>query len=76
MRPDSIPSDSLTTEVTSASFERATPNLPPSSGFSGSVEETATYLDAWLAESPDAAAGISRVLGDIACSLGKTQVAR
>lgn len=29
-------------------------------------EETAAYLDAWLKDAPDDAAGIARALGDIA----------
>ena len=39
-------------------------------------EEMAAYLDAWLAEAPDDAAGIARALGDIARAKGMTQVAR
>jgi probable addiction module antidote protein len=39
-------------------------------------EEVAAYLDAWLAEAPDDAAGIARALGDIARARGMTQVAR
>lgn len=39
-------------------------------------EEMAAYLDAWLAEAPDDAAGITRALGDIARAKGMTQVAR
>ena len=39
-------------------------------------EEMAAYLDAWLEEAPDDAAGISRALGDIARAKGMTQVAR
>jgi probable addiction module antidote protein len=39
-------------------------------------EEMAAYLDAWLAEAPDDAAGIARALGDIARARGMTQVAR
>lgn len=31
-------------------------------------EEMAAYLDAWLKEAPDDAAGIARTLGDIARS--------
>ena len=38
--------------------------------------EMAAYLDAWLAEAPDAAAGIARALGDIARAKGMSQVAR
>ena len=38
--------------------------------------EMAAYLDAWLAEAPDDAAGIARALGDIARAKGMTQVAR
>ncbi len=41
-----------------------------------SPEEMAAYLDAWLAEAPEDAAGISRALGDIARAKGMTQVAR
>jgi probable addiction module antidote protein len=41
-----------------------------------SPEEMAAYLDAWLAEAPDDAAGIARALGDIARAKGMTQVAR
>lgn len=39
-------------------------------------EEMAAYLDAWLMEAPDDAAGIARALGDIARAKGMTQVAR
>lgn len=38
--------------------------------------EMAAYLDAWLEEAPEDAAGISRALGDIARAKGMTQVAR
>lgn len=40
------------------------------------AEEMAAYLDAWLAEASDDAAGIARALGDIARAKGMTQVAR
>jgi probable addiction module antidote protein len=36
----------------------------------------AAYLDAWLEEAPEDAAGIARALGDIARAKGMTQVAR
>ena len=39
-------------------------------------EEMAAYLDAWLEEGPDDAAGIARALGDIARAKGMTQVAK
>ena len=39
-------------------------------------EEMAAYLDAWLDEAPDDAAGIARALGDIARAKGMTQVAK
>ncbi len=39
-------------------------------------EEMAAYLDAWLEEAPDDAAGIARALGDIARARGMTQVAK
>lgn len=39
-------------------------------------EDMAAYVDAWLAEAPDDAAGIARALGDIARAKGMTQVAR
>jgi len=39
-------------------------------------EEMAAYLDAWLAEAPEDAAGIARALGDIARAKGMSQVAR
>jgi probable addiction module antidote protein len=38
--------------------------------------EMAAYLDAWLRDAPDDAAGIARALGDIARAKGMTQVAR
>ena len=41
-----------------------------------SPEEMAAYLDAWLTEAPDDAAGIARALGDIARAKGMTQVAK
>lgn len=40
------------------------------------AEEMAAYLDAWLVEAPDDAAGIARALGDIARAKGMSQVAR
>jgi probable addiction module antidote protein len=36
-------------------------------------EEMAAYLDAWLEEAPDDAAGIARALGDIARARGMAQ---
>ncbi len=39
-------------------------------------EEMAAYLDAWLIEAPEDAAGIARALGDIARAKGMSQVAR
>ncbi len=39
-------------------------------------EEMAAYLDAWLTEAPDDAAGIARALGDIARAQGMSKVAR
>ena len=39
-------------------------------------EEMAAYLDAWLEEAPDDAAGIAKALGDIARAKGVTQVAK
>lgn len=38
--------------------------------------DMAAYLEAWLAEAPDDAAGIARALGDIARARGMTRVAR
>ncbi len=40
------------------------------------ANERAAYLDAWLAEAPDDAAGIARALGDIARAKGMTRVAK
>jgi len=40
------------------------------------AEEMAAYLDAWLTEAPEDAAGIARALGDIARASGMSQVAR
>ncbi len=39
-------------------------------------KEVAAYLDAWLEEAPEDAAGIARALGDIARAKGMTQVAK
>ena len=39
-------------------------------------EEMAAYLDAWLAEAPEDAAGIARALGDIARAKGMSQIAQ
>ena len=39
-------------------------------------EEMAAYLDAWLVDASDDAAGIARALGDIARAKGMSQVAR
>lgn len=41
-----------------------------------SPEEMAAYLDAWLDEAPDDAAGIAKALGDIARAKGMSQVAK
>lgn len=38
--------------------------------------EMAAYLDAWLDEAPNDAAGIAKALGDIARAKGMTQVAK
>lgn len=40
------------------------------------AREMAAYLDAWLTDAPDDAAGIARALGDIARAKGMTKVAR
>jgi probable addiction module antidote protein len=40
------------------------------------TEEMAAYLDAWLEDAPEDAAGIARALGDIARAKGMTQVAK
>ena len=40
------------------------------------AKEMAAYLDAWLDEAPDDAAGIARALGDIARAKGMTRVAK
>ncbi len=39
-------------------------------------EDIAAYLEAWLTEAPDDAAGIARALGDVARAKGMTQVAK
>jgi probable addiction module antidote protein len=39
-------------------------------------QEMAAYLDAWLDEAPDDAAGIAKALGDIARAKGMSQVAK
>src|SRR6185295_5749821 len=39
-------------------------------------KEMAAYLDAWLEEAPDDAAGIARALGNIARAKGMSQVAK
>ena len=39
-------------------------------------DERAAYLDAWLNEAPDDAAGIARALGEIARAKGMSSVAR
>ena len=39
-------------------------------------QEMAAYLDAWLEEAPEDAAGIARALGDIARAKGMAQVAK
>jgi probable addiction module antidote protein len=39
-------------------------------------KEMAAYLEAWLVEAPDDAAGISRALGDIARAVGMNKVAK
>lgn len=38
--------------------------------------EMAAYLDAWLSDAPEDAAGIARALGDIARAKGMTEIAR
>jgi probable addiction module antidote protein len=44
--------------------------------YMGSAEDIAAYLNAWLTEAPDDAAGITRALGDVARAKGMTQVAK
>jgi probable addiction module antidote protein len=44
--------------------------------YMGSAEDIAAYLDAWLTEAPDDAAGITRALGDVARAKGMTRVAK
>ncbi len=39
-------------------------------------KDMAAYLEAWLAEAPDDAAGIARALGDIAKAVGMSKVAK
>ena len=39
-------------------------------------KEMAAYLEAWLIEAPDDAAGIARALGDIARAVGMSKVAK
>lgn len=39
-------------------------------------QEMAAYLDAWMEEAPDDAAGIAKALGNIARAKGMTQVAK
>lgn len=39
-------------------------------------DERVAYLDAWLVDAPDDAAGIARALGDMARAKGMTQVAK
>lgn len=39
-------------------------------------EDMAAYLDAWLQEAPEDAAGIARALGDIARAKGMSQIAK
>jgi probable addiction module antidote protein len=39
-------------------------------------EEAAAYLEAWIEEAPDDAAGFARALGDVARAKGMSQVAR
>jgi probable addiction module antidote protein len=39
-------------------------------------EDCAAYLDAWLEDAPDDAAGIARALGDIARAQGMSEIAR
>ena len=39
-------------------------------------DEMAAYLDTWLTEAPEDAAGVARALGDIARAKGMTQVAK
>jgi len=39
-------------------------------------EEMAAYLDAWLEDAPEDAAGIARALGDVARAKGMSQVAK
>ena len=39
-------------------------------------EEMAAYLNAWLEEAPEDAAGLARALGDIARAKGMSQVAK
>ncbi len=64
-------------KTTRTAMKRKTRTTPYDvAAYMGSVEDIAAYLDAWLADSPDDAAGIKRALGDVARAKGMTQVAK
>lgn len=44
--------------------------------FLDSPDDMASYLDAWLQEHPDDAAGIARAIGNVARASGMTDIAR
>ncbi len=59
------------------STRRATRTMPYDvAEYLNTPEDIAAYLEAWLTEAPDDAAGIARALGDVARAKGMTQVAK
>lgn len=64
-------------KATRTTKQRKTRTTPHDvAAYMGSPEDIAAYLDAWLTEAPDDAAGITRALGDVARAKGMTQVAK
>ena len=62
------PAAAKTLKVKAASYDVAEHLRTP--------DEMAAYLDAWMDEAPEDAAGIARALGDIARAKGMSQVAK
>ncbi len=64
------------TKISITKFSKANTTAYDVSEHLRTSEEMAAYLDAWLEDAPEDAAGIARALGDIARAKGMSQVAK
>lgn len=71
-----LPGEAVMTKLTAKKSVKTKTSKYDVSEHLRTPEEMAAYLDAWLDEAPEDAAGIARALGDIARAKGMSQVAK